>query len=49
MDLRRSMLLSPRGLRTGLVLIEVSWRGSALCAPGWIRIIPAGLGGAADS
>jgi SAM-dependent methyltransferase len=32
----------PEGIRTGLVLIEVTWLGRRLCAPGWVRIIPAG-------
>jgi SAM-dependent methyltransferase len=32
----------PEGIRTGLVLIEVTWLGLPLCAPGWVRIIAAG-------
>jgi SAM-dependent methyltransferase len=32
----------PEGIRTGLVLIEVTWMGRPLCRPGWVRIIPAG-------
>jgi SAM-dependent methyltransferase len=32
----------PEGIRTGLVLIEVAWLGRPLCAPAWVRIIPAG-------
>jgi SAM-dependent methyltransferase len=32
----------PEGIRTGLVLIETMWLGRPLCAPGWVRIIPAG-------
>jgi SAM-dependent methyltransferase len=32
----------PEGIRTGLVLIEVTWLGRPLCAPSWVRIIPAG-------
>jgi SAM-dependent methyltransferase len=32
----------PEGIRTGLVLIDVTWLGRPLCAPGWVRIIPAG-------
>ncbi len=32
----------PEGIRTGLVLIELTWLGQPLCPPGWVRIIPAG-------
>ena len=32
----------PEGLRTGVVPVELSWLGSPICAPGWIRIMPAG-------
>ncbi|MBZ5623819.1 MAG: class I SAM-dependent methyltransferase [Acidobacteriia bacterium] len=32
----------PEGIRTGLVPIEVTWLGRPLCAPGWVRIMPAG-------
>jgi SAM-dependent methyltransferase len=32
----------PPGLRTGLVPIEVFSNGSPLCAPAWMRMIPAG-------
>jgi SAM-dependent methyltransferase len=32
----------PPGLRTGLVPIEVFCNGSPLCAPAWMRMIPAG-------
>ena len=32
----------PEGLRTGLVPVEVFWLGQPLCAPGWVRIMPAG-------
>jgi SAM-dependent methyltransferase len=31
----------PPGIRTGLVPIEVNWAGRPLCAPGWVRVIPA--------
>lgn len=34
----------PEGLRTGLVPVEVLWRGESLCAPGWVRIMPPGPG-----
>jgi SAM-dependent methyltransferase len=32
----------PEGLRTGLVPVEVRWLGRPVCAPGWMRIVPAG-------
>jgi SAM-dependent methyltransferase len=32
----------PEGLRTGLVPVEMTWLGQPLCAPGWVRIMPAG-------
>jgi SAM-dependent methyltransferase len=32
----------PEGLRTGLVPVEVWWRGERLFAPGWVRIMPPG-------
>jgi SAM-dependent methyltransferase len=32
----------PGGMRTGLVPVEVFHLGKALCAPSWMRIIPAG-------
>ncbi len=32
----------PEGLRTGLVPIELQWLGRPVCAPGWVRIVPAG-------
>jgi hypothetical protein len=35
-------VMLPQGIRTGLVAVEVSWLGRPLCAPGWVRIIPAG-------
>ena len=32
----------PEGVRAGLLPVEVEWLGSPVCAPGWIRVIPAG-------
>ncbi len=32
----------PAEVRTGLVKAEIGWLGQALCAPGWIRVIPPG-------
>ena len=32
----------PEGVRTGLVPIELTWQGRPVCAPGWMRIVPAG-------
>ena len=32
----------PAGLRTGMVRVEVTWLGQPVCAPGWVRIMPAG-------
>jgi len=32
----------PEGIRTGLVPIELAWLGAPLCAPAWVRIMPAG-------
>jgi len=32
----------PEAIRTGLVPIELTWMGRPVCAPGWLRIIPAG-------
>jgi len=32
----------PEGVRTGLVPVELFWRGRPLCKPGWMRIVPAG-------
>lgn len=32
----------PKGVRTGLVPVEVMWRGHLLCPPATIRVIPAG-------
>ena len=33
----------PRGIRTGLVPVELLWLGAPLCPPVWLRIIPPGL------
>jgi SAM-dependent methyltransferase len=32
----------PEGVRTGLVPLEIRWRGVPLCDPAWARIMPAG-------
>ena len=32
----------PEKIRTGLVMVEASHDGAPLCAPGWVRIMPAG-------
>jgi len=32
----------PEDIRTGLVPVEVHWRGMPLCPPAWARIVPAG-------
>jgi SAM-dependent methyltransferase len=32
----------PEGLRTGLVPVELTMGGNAICAPAWVRIMPAG-------
>jgi len=32
----------PENLRTGLVMVEAVHAGSPLCAPSWVRIVPAG-------
>ena len=32
----------PEGIRSGLVPVEVNWRGVPLCERGWARIMPAG-------
>ena len=32
----------PSGIRTGVVPVEIAWLGQAICAPGWVRIIPPG-------
>ena len=36
-------VLLPRGIRTGLVPVELLWLGAPLCPPVWLRIIPPGL------
>ncbi len=35
-------ILLPPGVRTGLVEVETSWNGKALCPPAWMRVIPSG-------
>ena len=35
-------VLLPRGVRTGLVPVELLWLGKPLCPPVWLRIIPPG-------
>lgn len=35
-------VLLPRGVRTGVVPVELLWLGKPLCAPAWLRIIPRG-------
>jgi SAM-dependent methyltransferase len=35
-------VLLPRGLRTGIVPVELLWLGRPLCPPAWLRIIPPG-------
>ena len=32
----------PEGARTGLLPVEVTWAGRPVCAPGWVRVMPAG-------
>jgi hypothetical protein len=32
-----------RGLRTGLVPVELVWLGAPLCPPVWLRVIPPGV------
>jgi SAM-dependent methyltransferase len=32
----------PEGLRTGMVAVEMRWLGQEVCAPAWVRIMPAG-------
>jgi len=31
----------PRGTRTGLVPVDVEWKGQRLCPAGWARVVPA--------
>lgn len=35
-------VLLPRGVRTGIVPVELLWLGKPLCPPAWLRIIPPG-------
>ncbi|HYM10446.1 MAG TPA: methyltransferase domain-containing protein [Bryobacterales bacterium] len=35
-------VLVPRGLRTGIIPVELLWLGAPLCAPAWLRVIPPG-------
>lgn len=35
-------VLLPRGIRTGLVPVELRWLGAPLCPPVWLRVIPPG-------
>ncbi|MGI8988754.1 MAG: class I SAM-dependent methyltransferase [Bryobacteraceae bacterium] len=35
-------VLLPRGVRTGLVPVEILWNGRPLCPAAWMRVIPAG-------
>jgi SAM-dependent methyltransferase len=35
-------VLLPRGVRTGIVPVELLWLGRPLCAPAWLRVIPPG-------
>jgi SAM-dependent methyltransferase len=39
---QQTNLRLPSGIRTGVVPVEVAWLGQAICAPGWVRIIPPG-------
>jgi hypothetical protein len=32
----------PDEIRTGIVPVEMAWLGQPICAPAWVRIIPAG-------
>src|SRR5215831_2190928 len=32
----------PEGIRTGMVPVQMTWFGQPVCAPGWVRIMPAG-------
>jgi SAM-dependent methyltransferase len=41
-ELAQLNILLPSGVRTGMVQVEVLWRGEALCQPAWMRVIPAG-------
>ena len=35
-------VLLPRGVRTGMVPVELLWLGKPLCPPAWLRVIPPG-------
>lgn len=35
-------VLLPRGVRTGIVPVELLWLGTPLCPPAWLRVIPPG-------
>jgi SAM-dependent methyltransferase len=35
-------VLLPRGVRTGIVPVELLWLGKPLCPPTWLRVIPPG-------
>jgi SAM-dependent methyltransferase len=35
-------VLLPRGIRTGLVHVDLLWLGAPLCPPVWLRVIPRG-------
>ena len=41
-SLNQLNVLLPRGVRTGLVPVELLWLGKPLCAAVWLRIIPPG-------
>jgi len=32
----------PEGIRTGMVPVQMTWFGQPVCAPAWVRIMPAG-------
>jgi SAM-dependent methyltransferase len=38
----RTIAALPEGIRTGLVPVEMTHEGRAICPPAWVRIIPAG-------
>ena len=35
-------VILPRGVRTGIVPLELLWLGKPLCPPTWVRLVPAG-------
>jgi SAM-dependent methyltransferase len=41
--LNQVRVLLPRGIRTGLVPVDLLWLGAPLCPPVWLRVIPSGL------